>query len=80
MQNRPALMICASGMTYKTGQAAPYTPDWDFQKPYLSAWLRFLACSPIHEIFLRPTVGELETVQQAEAQAMREAKALATSF
>lgn len=80
MTGKPVILICSSGMTYAAANAEPYTEQWDFQVPYLRAWLTFLGFSAIESVLIRPTVGEPTVVSASEQEALRQAEILARSF
>ncbi len=80
MTGKPVILICSSGMTYASANAEPYTEQWDFQVPYLRAWLTFLGFSSIEVVLMRPTASEPAVVSAAEQRALLQAETLALSF
>lgn len=80
LQGRSALLICARGLDYSPTGATP-AGSYDFQKPYLEAWLRFIGVSQIRTVIAEKTLFGPDVDRasrgRACAQAVVEAKMLA---
>ena len=70
--NKKALLICARGLDYGPGSATP-AASFDFQRPYLEAWLRFIGISDVTTIIVEKTLFEAEISSGARAAASRQA-------
>lgn len=69
---RPAIVIYARGGEYADGATS-----YDFQKPYLELWLRFIGFTEIHSIVAEPTLGDPRKADQARSKAIELARSLA---
>jgi FMN-dependent NADH-azoreductase len=68
LRGRTALLICARGLDYSP---SAYTPagTYDFQKPYLETWLRFIGISNITTVTVEKTLFGPEVDDAARAAA-----------
>jgi FMN-dependent NADH-azoreductase len=70
LRGRTALLICARGLDYSP---SAYTPagTYDFQKPYLETWLRFIGISNIETVIVEKTLfgPEADGASRAAAKA-----------
>ena len=70
LPGRTALLICARGLDYSP---SAYTPagTYDFQKPYLETWLRFIGISNIETVTVEKTLfgPEADGASRAAAKA-----------
>jgi FMN-dependent NADH-azoreductase len=70
LRGRTALLICARGLDYNPSS---YTPagTYDFQKPYLETWLRFIGISHIATVTVEKTLfgPEVDGAARAAAKA-----------
>ena len=68
LRGRTALLICARGLDYSP---SAYTPagTYDFQKPYLETWLRFIGISNIATVTVEKTLFGPEVDDAARAAA-----------
>jgi FMN-dependent NADH-azoreductase len=55
LKDKSAVLICARGMSYSDAGGAS-EKDFDFQKSYLTAWLRFIGISNINTITVEKTL------------------------
>jgi FMN-dependent NADH-azoreductase len=55
LNGRRALLICARGLDYSPGAATP-ARIYDFQKPYIETWLRFIGISAIWTVVAEKTL------------------------
>lgn len=79
LSGRKAAMIYARGLDYG---ASAFTPaaGFDFQKPYMEMWLRFIGITDVAAITVEKTLFGPEVDTQARAEAKRRAEALARAF
>lgn len=66
-----ALLICARGLDYGPASGTPAVA-FDFQKPYLETWLRFIGISEVRTIVVEKTL----TVDDSESRAQACEKAV----
>ncbi|MFZ5658299.1 MAG: FMN-dependent NADH-azoreductase [Pseudomonadota bacterium] len=74
---KPATVIHARGGAYGAGTGAE---GFDFQKPYVENWLRFIGFTDVRSILVEPTLAQPETAANAREQALEEARAVAVGF
>jgi FMN-dependent NADH-azoreductase len=55
LRGRTALLICARGLDYGPSAGTP-AGSYDFQKPYLETWLRFIGISEIRTVVVEKTL------------------------
>jgi FMN-dependent NADH-azoreductase len=75
LQGRKALLICARGLDYSPGALTP-AGSYDFQKPYVETWLRFIGITDIRTVVVEKTLFGQE-VDTAAREAAREQSAAA---
>ncbi len=71
---KPVIIVYSSAGNYGDSNGAQ---AWDYQKPYLENWLRFIGFTDIHTITVAPTHGQCEIVLRAIETATRQAVDLA---
>ena len=73
-----ATLIYSRGGDYspKDGRPDPF----DFQSPYLKAWLRLIGLGPVDEIFVQRTMAGPDGVAQSVAGATAQLESLAAGF
>lgn len=73
-----ATAIYSRGGNYspKDGKPDPF----DFQSPYIQAWLRMIGVGPVQEVFVQRTMAGPDGVAQSVAQVARQLKALAAAL
>jgi FMN-dependent NADH-azoreductase len=80
LTGKKAVVIYARGLDYTS--VSSFTPqhDYDFQKPYLEMWLRFIGINDIASITVQKTLAGPDIDGYARAEARRRAQALARDF
>ena len=73
LHGRRALLICARGLDYAPSAATP-ARIYDFQKPYIETWLRFIGISAIWTVVAEKTLFgpdiDADARERARAQAI----------
>ncbi|MBB2974447.1 NAD(P)H-dependent oxidoreductase [Mesorhizobium sp. RMAD-H1] len=79
LHGRTALLICARGLDYAPSANTP-AGTYDFQKPYIETWLRFIGISDIRAVVMEKTLFGPDVDQKARdsarAHAIAEVKQL----
>jgi FMN-dependent NADH-azoreductase len=82
LAGRKALLICARGLDYNANAETP-AGSYDFQKPYLETWLRFVGISEIKTVVVEKTLFgqdiDRAARERARSQAMAEVRQLSRS-
>jgi FMN-dependent NADH-azoreductase len=68
-----ALLFCARGLDYSPSAATPVNA-YDFQKPYIETWLRFIGITDIQTVVVEKTLLGPEVDGAARATAKAEAE------
>ena len=79
MKARKAAVIYARGLDYSAGGSTPASA-FDFQKPYIEAWLRLIGVTDVHSIVIEKTLFGPELDVASRAAAKQAAMALAADF
>jgi FMN-dependent NADH-azoreductase len=79
LHNKKAVVAYARGMDFSAQSITP-AERFDFQKPYVEAWLQFIGITDVHSIIVEKTVFGDEVDQQARQQARQQAEALADTL
>ncbi len=79
MKARKATVIYARGLDFSAGGSTPASA-FDFQKPYIEAWLRVIGVTSVHGVIVEKTVLGPEVDLAGRAAAKQEAAALAAVF
>ncbi|WP_395678638.1 FMN-dependent NADH-azoreductase [Inquilinus sp.] len=79
LPSRKAAVIYARGLDYGPSAFTP-AAGFDFQKPYMEMWLRFIGVTDITAITVEKTLFGPEVDTQARAEAKRQAEAVAKTF
>jgi FMN-dependent NADH-azoreductase len=63
-------MICARGLDYSKGAPTP-ADAFDFQRPYLEAWLRFIGVGDVTTVTVEKTLfgPDIDTAARTAAKA-----------
>jgi FMN-dependent NADH-azoreductase len=71
-----------SQLSAKSTSDCSFTPEhgYDFQKPYMEMWLRFIGITDVASITVQKTLAGLVIDGDARAEARRKAQALARFF
>ncbi len=76
LRGRVALLICARGHDYSANGLTP-AERYDFQRPYIEAWLRFIGVDQIRTVVVEKTLDGPEIDRAARESAKVEAVAAA---
>lgn len=76
LQSKTAVVSYARGLDFSRGSATP-AERFDFQKPYIEAWLDFIGVTDVHAVTVEKTIFASEVDAQARQQAVVEAQQLA---
>jgi FMN-dependent NADH-azoreductase len=79
LRGRKAAVIYARGLDYGAPALTP-AAAFDFQRPYMEMWLRFIGVTDIAAITVEKTLFGPEVDTQARAEAKRRAEAVAKTF
>lgn len=79
LQGRKAAVVYARGLDFAPTALTP-AGSYDFQKPYIEMWLRFVGITDISSIIVEKTLFGPEVDQGARDEAGRQAAALAETF
>ena len=71
LKGRKALVICARGLDYSPSALTP-AAIYDFQKPYIEIWLRFIGIETIATVVIEKTLAGAEIDRGARHAACRE--------
>jgi FMN-dependent NADH-azoreductase len=77
--DRKALLICARGLDYSASALTP-AAIYDFQKPYLEVWLRFIGIETIATIVVEKTLAGATIDRAGRDAASREALGVIRSW
>lgn len=80
LKAKRAAVVYARGLDYAPSSAWTPGESYDFQKPYMQAWLQFVGVTEIDSIVVERTLFGLEADQQARTVAKGEAADLARRF
>lgn len=80
LKHKKAAVIYARGLDYYSTSSITPAGSYDFQKPYLDMWLRFIGITDIQDIIVEKTLfgAEVDTASRGDAKA--KAETLARSF
>jgi FMN-dependent NADH-azoreductase len=80
LNGKKAMVIYARGLDYTSDSS--FTPEhgYDFQKPYMETWLRFIGITDVASIIVQKTLAGSAIDGDARAEARRKAQALAKDF
>jgi FMN-dependent NADH-azoreductase len=80
LKAKTAALICARGLNYAPSSAWTPGETYDFQAPYMKAWLQFVGVAEVHTIFVERLLFGLEAEREARAVAKTQAAELARRF
>ena len=80
LKARKALVVYARGLDYLSKTTSTPAAAYDFQKPYMEMWLRFVGVTEISSIVVEKTLFGAAVDGESRTQAKREAVALAAEF
>jgi len=76
LKNKPAVGAYACGMDFSAQSATP-AERFDFQKPYVAAWLDFIGISDVHELRVEKTILGEDIDRESRLAASQQARDLA---
>ncbi len=79
MARGKALLVCSRGVNYATGSDTPEA-EFDYQKSYMTTWLKFIGIQEVHTIVLEQLLFGSEIDAAARAEAKQAAANLAVSI
>lgn len=77
--NKTAVVTYARGLDFSAQSITPAT-HFDFQKPYVEAWLAFVGVTDVHSVIVEKTILGEEVDRSAREAANQQAKGLADSI
>jgi FMN-dependent NADH-azoreductase len=80
MKAKRAAVVYARGLDYAPTSAWTPGESYDFQRPYMEAWLKFIGVSDICSVIIERTLFGPEADSEARRVAVGEARTLAQSF
>ena len=75
-----AAVVYARGLDYFSASSITPAAEYDFQRPYLEMWLRFIGVTDISAIVVEKTLYGPDIDAESRAEAKRMAEALARRF
>jgi FMN-dependent NADH-azoreductase len=79
LHNKAAVVVYARGLDYSSRSTTP-AERFDFQKPYVEAWLKFIGITDVHSLIVEKTIFDSKVDRAARLQATAEAQQLARGF
>ncbi|CAI8801735.1 FMN-dependent NADH:quinone oxidoreductase 3 [Pseudomonas chlororaphis] len=79
LHNKTAVVAYARGLDFSPQSDTP-AERFDFQKPYVEAWLKFVGVTQVHALIVEKTILGYEVDQAARQEAGNRARELADSF
>lgn len=76
LKNKIAVGAYACGMDFSAQSATP-AERFDFQKPYVAAWLEFIGISDVHELRVEKTILGEDVDRESRLAALQQARDLA---
>ena len=80
MKARKAAVVYARGLDYFSESSITPAAGYDFQRPYMEMWLRFIGVTEISAVVVEKTLFGAEVDAQSRGEAKREASALGLRF
>jgi len=80
LKARKAAVVYARGLDYLSAASSTPATTYDFQRPYMEMWLRFIGITTISEIIVEKTLFGAEIDVESRAKAKQRAVALAGQF
>jgi len=77
---RKALVVYARGLDYLSKTSSTPAATYDFQKPYMETWLRFVGVTEISSIVVEKTLFGPESDVESRTKAKQQAATLAADF
>jgi len=79
LRNQQACVVYARGLNFSPTSDTP-AGSYDFQKPYIDMWLRFIGIRDIHTLIVEKTIFDAETDKAARAAAISEVDKLVAAL
>jgi FMN-dependent NADH-azoreductase len=73
-------VIYARGLDYLSATSSTPASTYDFQKPYMETWLRFIGITAISDVIVEKTLFGAEVDVQSRTEAKQNAATLARQF
>jgi FMN-dependent NADH-azoreductase len=80
LKARKAMVVYARGLDYLSTASATPAATYDFQKPYMEMWLRFIGVTEISDIIVEKTLFGPALDVESRTKAKQRAAALARQF
>jgi FMN-dependent NADH-azoreductase len=80
LKARKAMVVYARGLDYLSTASATPAATYDFQKPYMEMWLRFIGVAEISDIIVEKTLFGPALDVESRTKAKQRATALARQF
>jgi FMN-dependent NADH-azoreductase len=80
LKARKAAVIYARGLDYLSAGSSTPAATYDFQRPYMEVWLRFIGITEITDIIVEKTLFGPEVDIEARTKAKQRAAAMAARF
>ena len=80
LKARKAMLVYARGLDYLSTASATPAATYDFQKPYMEMWLRFIGVTEISDIIVEKTLFGPTLDVESRTKAKRRAASLARQF
>jgi FMN-dependent NADH-azoreductase len=80
LKARKAAVVYARGLDYLSAASSTPATTYDFQRPYMEMWLRFIGITTISEIIVEKTLFGSEIDVESRAKAKQRAVTLAGQF
>jgi len=80
LKARKALVVYARGLDYLSKTSSTPAAAYDFQKPYMETWLRFVGVTEISSIVVEKTLFGPESDVESRTKAKQQAATLAADF
>jgi FMN-dependent NADH-azoreductase len=80
LKARKAAVVYARGLDYLSAASSTPATTYDFQRPYMEMWLRFIGITTISEIIVEKTLFGAEIDVESRTKAKQRAVALAGQF
>ncbi len=80
LKARKAAVVYARGLGYLSAASSTPATTYDFQRPYMEMWLRFIGITTISEIIVEKTLFGAEIDVESRTKAKQRAVALAGQF
>jgi FMN-dependent NADH-azoreductase len=80
LKARKAMVVYARGLDYLSTASATPAATYDFQKPYMEMWLRFIGVTEISDIIVEKTLFGPALDVESRTKAKQRATALARQF